>query len=185
MFINKSILLKSVLYIYFFLCNITLGFELPNIELDEKMLFNNKVKVLIPNKFSIMDDDIAVLKYPSPNRPQIIFTDDSATVNCAFNLTIEKASQRLIPKYESKFVLDYMKMPTSLKLISSGVEEINGRKVGYLEILTRAVDTNVYNLIFFTDVNEKLLLCTFNCTVEYRNLWEPIANKIMRSLTIL
>jgi hypothetical protein len=52
---------------------------------------------------------------------------------------------------------------------------INGKEVGYLEFLTSAMDTEIYNLIFFTDLDGKLLLCTFNCTKKSIDEWSTIA----------
>ena len=61
---------------------------------------------------------------------------------------------------------------------------MNGRKVGFVELITPAIDTKVYNLIFFTDLNGQLLLCTFNCTEKNIGQWQPAAKEIMASLKL-
>jgi hypothetical protein len=40
----------------------------------------------------------------------------------------------------------------------------------------------VYTLVFFTDVQGKLLICTFNCADRQKPEWEPLAKKILNSL---
>lgn len=50
-----------------------------------------------------------------------------------------------------------------------------------MELLSLAADTEIYNLIWFTDLDGKLLLSTFNCTKEQMDDWKPIAKTIMES----
>jgi len=64
------------------------------------------------------------------------------------------------------------------------VSEINGRKVGYLEFITPVIDTDIYNLMFFTDLDGQLLLGTFNCTKRSIDEWQSTAKEIMNSLKI-
>ncbi len=72
----------------------------------------------------------------------------------------------------------------SAKWVSSGVKVINGRKVGYLELVTPAIDQEIYNLMFFTDVNGKLFLATFNCLEKERSTWQHTAHQILNSLKV-
>jgi len=62
------------------------------------------------------------------------------------------------------------------------VKEVSGRKVGYLEFMKPEMGHEVYTLVFFTDVQGKLLICTFNCADRQKPEWEPLAKKILNSL---
>lgn len=62
--------------------------------------------------------------------------------------------------------------------------EINGRKVGYLELVTPGLDTDIYNLMFFTDLDGRLLLCSFNCVIRDLEQWQDKAKEIMYSLRV-
>jgi len=154
------------------------------IELETKSFFNDKVELKIPKEFQIMSEERIKVKYPSENRPTLIYTDTTGGINVALNLTSSKASQGLIPSYKD-YLLKAMKdqYPTA-KWKSDGVADINGRKVAYLELITPGVDTKIYNLMFFTDVDGKLLLCTFNCTKSSLEEWAPTAKEIMYSLKV-
>jgi hypothetical protein len=69
----------------------------------------------------------------------------------------------------------------SAQWYDSGIKEINGKDIGFIELLTPAVDTEIYNLIWLTDLDGKLLITTFNCTKAEKDDWEPIAKAIMGS----
>ena len=154
----------------------------PTIELEIKKLLDNKVELKIPKNFDIMSEELMRLKYPSERRPTLVYSNESGGINVALNLTQNKASQDLIFAYKDNFVKTFKNLYPSAEWKDSGVKTINGKKVGYIELITPAIDTKIYNLMFFTDLDGKLLLCTFNCTKKSINEWTPTAKEIMNSL---
>ena len=154
------------------------------IDLEKKSILNNKVEILVPKGFEIMSEEMMKAKYPSERRPTLIFTDKEGTINLAFNHITSKASQEQLEMYKENFVSTFKILYPSAEWKSTGIKEINGRKVAYLELITTAVDTEVYNLLFFTDVDGRLLLCTFNCVKRSQAEWTKSAHQIMNSLVI-
>lgn len=160
------------------------GLKDVNIDLETKSLLNDKVELKIPKDFDIMSEELLKLKYPSERRPTLVYSNESGGINVALNLTQNQASQELIPAYKDNFVQTFKNLYPSAEWKDSGVKTINGRKVGYLELVTPAIDTEIYNLMFFTDLDGKLLLCTFNCTKKSIDKWTPTTKEIMNSLKI-
>ena len=161
-----------------------LSMTIGKIELELKSLLSDKVELKIPKKFNIMPEELMKLKYPSERRPTLVYSNESGVINVALNLTQSKASQDLIEPYVENFVNTFKKMYPSAEWKGSGVKEINGQKVGYLKLITPAIDTKIYNVMFFTDMEGKLLLSTFNCTENSITEWEQTADEIMNSLKI-
>ncbi|WP_055149425.1 hypothetical protein [Jiulongibacter sediminis] len=154
------------------------------IDLETKLLLNDKVELKVPKDFDIMSEELMQLKYPSERRPTLVYSNESGGINVALNLTQSPASQQLIPVYKDNFVRTFKNLYPSAEWKDSGVKTIDGRKVGYLELITPAIDTEIYNLMFFTDLDGQLLLCTFNCTRKSIEEWTPTAKEIMNSLKI-
>ncbi|PCH99340.1 MAG: hypothetical protein COB85_00105 [Bacteroidetes bacterium] len=154
------------------------------IELEIKSLMNDKVELKIPSEFEIMSEELMKLKYPSERRPTLIYSNESGGINVSLNLTENKASQKMIEPYVENFVNTFKNLYPSAEWKGSGMKKINGRKVGYLKLITPAIDTKIYNVMFFTDLDAKLLLCTFNCTEKSITEWETTADEIMNSLKI-
>lgn len=128
------------------------------IDLEKKSLLSDKVELKIPRDFQMMSEEMMKIKYPSERRPTLIYTDETGGINVALNLTQNKASQDLVPAYKDNFVQMFKNMYPSADWKDNGIKEINGKKVGYLELVTPAIDTEIYNLMFFTDLDGKLLL---------------------------
>jgi len=154
------------------------------IELELKSLLDDKIELKIPKDFGIMSEEMVKLKYPSERRPTLIYSNESGGINVALNLTQSNASQELMQPYLDNLVSTFKNMYPSAEWKDSGIKEINERKVGYLKLITPAIDTKIYNVMFFTDLDSKLLLLTFNCTEKDISERELTADEIMSSLKI-
>lgn len=153
-------------------------------DLEIKSLLNDKVELKIPKEFNKMSEELMNIKYPSERRPTLVYSNESGGINVALNLTQNQASQEMIAAYKDNLVKSFKNVYPSAEWKDSGVKTINGKKVGYLELVTPAIDTEIYNLMFFTDLDGKLLLCTFNCTKKSIDEWTSTAKEIMNSLKI-
>jgi len=161
-----------------------LSMSIGKIELVSKSLLNDKVELKIPKEFDIMSEELMKLKYPSERRPTLVYSNETGGINVALNLTENKANQDLIEPYVENFVNTFKNMYPSAEWKGSGTKDINGQKIGFLKLITPAIDTKIYNVMFFTDLNGQLLLCTFNCTENNIKEWETTADEIMNSLKI-
>lgn len=155
---------------------------LPGLEM--KKLYANKVEILVPKGFTLMSDAVKRSKYPAANRPDLVYADSDGNVNVAFNHTQNKATQAQMGAMTESLGASLKKAYPTATFSGTGVITTNGRQVGYCELVTPAIDQKIYNLIFFTDLDGRLLLCTFNCTVSKRGEWQPSAKQIMKSLTV-
>jgi hypothetical protein len=156
---------------------------------DEKIILEEKdissnIKTLIPENFNIMTEEIAKIKYPSEHRPTYIYTNDNASINITFNITDIKISDSNINNYLSLLEQTYRSNFPNATWYKKEIEIINDHKVGIIEILTPAIDTKIYNLIWFTEIHGKLLISSFNCIEEEKEDWAPIATAIMNSQVI-
>jgi len=153
-------------------------------ELEVKSLLDDQLELKVPKAFEIMSEEMMDIKYPTNRRPTLVFTNESGSINVALNLTANPANQDLITPYKDNFIKTFQATYPTAKWKDSGVTEIHGKKVGFLKLITPAVDTKIYNLIFFTDLNDKLLLCTFNCTEKEIEEWKDTGDEILNSLKL-
>ena len=177
---NKVLKLSCLLGVLFLIS----ATSLEKVELAYLSLLEDKVELKVPTDFSIMSEEMANTKYPAANRPTIIYTNESGSTNVALNFTQNACSQKMISPYHENFMKTFKNLYPSAEWKECGVEKVNGKKIGVIEFIVPAVDTEIYNLMFFTDVEDKLLLCTFNCTKEQMGEWSPIAHEILQSLKV-
>jgi len=152
------------------------------IELIKKQVLSERVEILIPTGFEVMSEQQMDFNYAkAQSRPSVIYTN-SKEASLAFAYTDNEADQDMIDMYADTFHKTYLKQFKGATWFNNGVREINGRKVGYLELMKPELGHEVYTLIFFTDVEGKLLMCTFTCADRQKPEWETVAKQIMGSI---
>lgn len=152
--------------------------------LENIYLLDNKVEILMPKSFKIMSEELAKIKYPSENRPNIIYMNEEGSINIAFTYTSNKITSEELESYKEVFIESFNTLYPSAIWYENNILLINEKLVGFLELLTPAIDTEIYNLMFFTELDGRLLIGTFNCTEDEMEYWESIAKEIMNSIKI-
>ncbi|MGP4081166.1 hypothetical protein ACTWQL_14755 [Pseudalkalibacillus sp. R45] len=163
---------------------VTFKVEGKEIILKMSTILSDQVEILLPESFDVMDEEQAKLKYPGERRPTLIYTNENATVNIAFNHTENKASNEQMEDVLKGMVDTFKNMYPSAEWLNKEVYEIHGKNVASMELITPAMDTEIYNLMFMMELDGKLLLGTVNSTKEQMEDWQPIAKEMMKSINI-
>ncbi len=133
------------------------------IELEKKSILDNKVELLMPKGWKPMSQDLIKIKYPGVRPPKLVYSDVSGSISIAFNHTDSKASPELLEKYKEYLKKSLTTAYPDAVWEEDGIKEINGKKSGVFRLTTDALDDKIYNYMVFTDMDEKLLICSFNC----------------------
>lgn len=153
-------------------------------ELEKRTILDEKVEILIPKDFKLMTTEMLDLKYKGANRPKLVFTDENGTVNIAFSLLSNSAIPDQIESYKNSIKTSYQKSFPDATWVGDGIRMINGKKIGYIKLLTNAIDQKIYNSLFITDCDGKLLIGTFNCTEKLLPDWKETSELIIESLKV-
>jgi len=149
---------------------------------DKINLLENKVEILAPKELSKMTDQMWSFKYPKRARPILVLTDENGEVNLIADMTKQPAAENQLASFKDFQIAQLKKSRPDLKVLEDGVKTINGKKVPYFKFLSQAIDQKVFNYYFFTLVDGKILLFTFNCIEKLRTTWEKSADEIVASL---
>ncbi|MEM9822470.1 MAG: hypothetical protein AAF985_15415, partial [Bacteroidota bacterium] len=96
----KTIKLLPLVVIAFVL----LSFVSSDIKLEIRSFIDGKVELKVPADFELMSEEMLKFKYPTEQRPDVVYTDKTAGINVAVRLTQNPASQEAIAPYADNFV---------------------------------------------------------------------------------
>lgn len=151
-------------------------------EFCEVELFDKKMIVWLPESFVDMPLELAKLKYPMEQRPQIIKTNMTGDINFTFNLIDQQISNENVEQL-MKFFKSVLKNTQSANVFhEEKVEEIDGKFVGWFDYVSKGYDKKLFNLMYVLPMNGKLLHGVFNCALDDATNWRPIALQVMRSI---
>jgi len=169
---------------------LTLLFLLPlfgkaQIKLQKRSLLNGRIELLVPDYFKPMTAEATAVKYPNPGkRPDLVLTDANAEVNILITATPQRIQPGQMGQYKDFMISSLKQTHPDATWLNNGVKTINGKNVGYFKLITPAVDQKVFVYYFFTNMDGKVLLFTFNCTEALLPKWKQTADTIMASLVV-
>lgn len=130
---------------------------------------------LIPEPFEQMSEDVAKVKYPLESRPNMIYTNETGSINFAFSDTGYELQEKDIEEYLNVLLDTFKEISPTAQILNHHVDEHAGYKIGVIEMITKAVDTNIYNYMWYRVVDERLIISTFNCKEEDMDAWRDVA----------
>jgi len=160
-----------------------IGIFLP-VELEKRTLLDNKIEILVPKGWKPMSEDLIKIKYPGSKPPKYVLSDVSGGISLAFNHTDSRATQEQVETYKGFLKKSLESAFEDEEWIEEGIKEINGRKVGLFKLITNTSSGKIYNQMFFTDLDGKLLIISFNVVENKMKDWKTVADEIMNSLAL-
>ena len=133
----------------------------------------------IPTDFKIMNDEMLKIKYPTGNPPSLVYTNERGTINIALVMNDVAMENTQIEEYTKLMESTYKEYSKDTKI---NFWERNNHKIGELEFITQASDTEIYNHIIAFSIDGKLRLVNFNCTRELYEEWKDISKFIIDSI---
>jgi hypothetical protein len=155
-----------------------------SIILQNLSLLNGKLIIDLPKGFDIMGKEMLDIKYPSSNRPTLVYTNENGTINFAFNHTNNDIPKDKLPEILPAFVKQFSSIYPQIEWFKKGVEKFKGKDFVVLEFITPAIDSKIYNLMYVTVLEGKMLMCTFNCLESQKEEWEIKAKESLNSIVI-
>ncbi|MEM1323521.1 MAG: hypothetical protein AAGG75_24865 [Bacteroidota bacterium] len=172
------------------LCCIFFSFTTPTtstadrpIPLVERVVLDGKLTIKVPEGFRLMTAEEIEARYPSGNRPALVYTDESLSVNIAINHTQNPAAADQLPEFLSAFEGQFEQSGMVEKWIRKDMVKVKGQDAVQLEMMTKAPNTEIYNMVTGTVLEERLLLVSFNCVERLKDIWRPVAVQVSESIT--
>lgn len=152
--------------------------------LQKLNLLDGKLTVDLSDGFGLMGEEMLEAKYPASNRPTLVYTNENGTVNFAFNHTTNKIPKGKLPEILPAFVGQFNSIYSQIEWFKKDVEKVNGKDFVVLEFITPATDSKIYNIMYVTVIEGRMLMCSFNCLESQRNEWEFKAKESLNSIVI-
>jgi len=153
-------------------------------EFEKQSFFDEKLQLYIPKDFDDMPKNQRELKYPSSQRPQIIKSDDTGSVN----ITLSKIDNNLTEDSVEELTLGMMQIikrtnPANI-FYGSGVKKVESKNIGYFEFKSYALDDNIYNAMFYFQLEGKTIMVTCSCLYNEYKEWKNVFFKIIETLQV-
>lgn len=145
-------------------------------------LFRGQMEIGLPEGFVDMPDYLAKKKYPSKYRPPVILMSKDALVNYGFRLTEFPLAKTQLTRAIEEFLQNSKRVMPAAHFSEIRYIDRAGGQTAYFSYDVPTADTDIFQIIYVTDIEGKLLHGIFNCLLQERENWEEIALSSIRSV---
>lgn len=151
------------------------------LQFKEREIMKRQLFMWLPTTFELLSKEMARIKYPNENRPDVIFTNAATTVNVTFSYKKDSLKEG-----QEEAVRDSMEQvvhrvhPTS-QTIEKQTTTAGEHKLAWFALITPAIDTEIYNLMFFTSLKGRLLMGACNCLKADQEEWKDLFVQMLAS----
>lgn len=148
-------------------------------EFEEVKLFDNKAAVMLPIVFTDMPERAAKIKYPSKNRPQIIKTNHDGSINFCFSMLEHQMSEEEIAPMADSIKDVMKKLQPATTFYTENVEKTRTNTFAWFTYQNHCMDGKIFNHMFVTAVDGKMVQGMFNCPSREMELWKYVMKDMM------
>lgn len=151
------------------------------VQFERKELFKDKLSIMLPVSFVTLPQKLAKIKYSSQQRPQVIKTSRDTTVNLGMSMADVEIYEENIKQLRNQTQEALKRLNPTFIFYDSNIETKNV-PLGWFEFKSYGIDSDVYNLMFISIIDGKILHGTFNCDYEDTLEWRDAARQMMYSI---
>jgi hypothetical protein len=170
-----NIILQVLLFL---LCSTTFAYS------EIVSLDNGAVSFDAPDGFKPLTKELIEIKFPRSRAPKYVVGNQRATTTVAYDLKDDAVPEEKIGEVLDSFYGMFPKIIPGITWKEKKIMEFEGKKWGYLELTSSAIDTDIYNIMLFTSYKGKLLIFNFNSTKSDFPTYEKALRESIKSIRI-
>lgn len=145
-------------------------------------LFDERFRMLLPENFEPMLEQIIKIRYISTYRPPILLSGPDYDENFGFHLLADEKGclDELIRKMQNAV----MQQAPETVVYDNGTIAPAGMDGRWFEYKNFTLDEETYNMQFLVRAGESLLAGTFNCRMLFYDEWKPLILKSLEQIEV-
>lgn len=153
-------------------------------EFEEKSFYEERLYMTIPKDFEEMTEEIKAIKYPYIQRPEIIKTNTEGSIDITFNRIDQDIAEDQVEELTMGMRDMTKRINPSHLMFSQGMKKVNDKNIGYFDFKSTAIDEPIYNLMFFLEFEEQVLMGKFACLYKEYKAWRDVAFQMLESIRV-
>lgn len=152
------------------------------VEFERQLYFNDKMSVMLPKSFVPMPLSIQKMKYPSEQRPQVIMTSLDITTNFNFSLLPQEMENDQTFNCVEQMKQMIKKLNPAVAFYDMQEIDREKGKLSWFDYKSYTIDEPLYNIMYVTPIDGKVMHGIFNCLYRYKEDWKEAALQVIASI---
>ena len=147
-------------------------------------IHDTKVTFEPPPGFKPVPKEIIDLKWPNNRAPQYVVGNESASTTVAYDLKPNRIPQDKLGEVQETFTRLFDRLIPGIEWKKNEIIEHSGQKWLFMEMTSRAIDTDIHNILFVTGYQGKMLIFNFNSTKDEFSKFEKDLRASLKSIKL-
>lgn len=138
-----------------------------------------------PEGFTPLSKDEIAIKFPSSRAPSGVIGNARRTTTIAYELKQDKLAPEQLGEGKDAFEQLFERIIPGLEWKARAIVQFQGQRWIQLEMSSRAVDTDIHNIMLVTSRNGRMLIFNFNSTKSEFPSLESVLRESIRSIKVI
>ena len=135
-----------------------------------------------PDGFTKLSAEEIAFKYPSSKAPAFVVGNKKRTTTIAYDLKPDKISPEHLSEIKTYFESVFERIIPGSVWKKREIIDLRNKKWIYFEMTSRAIDTDIYNIMLITSLKNQMLVLNFNSTTKEFPKIEASLRKSLQSI---
>lgn len=152
---------------------------------SERIILDDKVAIWMPDDFEELTQEEISTIYLLGNKPQIVWGNTYLNFSLGFHYTEHKVPNEYMGDFAK--IAKMMLEKTGPKVTIYGMKNRKSGKhnISYLELVSHTLDAAIYNIMFFSSLEERILIGFMNFGYKHSKRYQPIALEMLETFRFL
>ncbi len=158
--------------------------EIP-VKFAERKLIEDKVAIWMPEDFEEFTPEEIAAVYLLGNKPDMVYGNDTINLSFGYHYTEHEVPNELMEEFLKVVKLILERSGPKVRIISEKVRKTERHTISKLEFLSHTIEDVIYNVMFFSSLEGKVLICFINFHNEFVERLKPVAQEMWESFRFL
>lgn len=147
----------------------------------ERKLIEDKISIWMPEDFEALSQETIDAIYLLGNKPDMVFGNSYLTFSVGFHYTEHKVPNEYMGDFLKVTKLILEKSGPKVKIMAEKVRQTGRHTVSCIELISHSITDTVYNYMFFSSLEDRVLIGFINFNIKYQERYRPIAEEMIQS----
>lgn len=151
----------------------------------EKLLIENKVGIWMPEDFEALSEEAIAAIYLLGNKPELVMGNSYLTFSVGFHYTQHEVPNEYMGDFLKIAKLTLERSGPKVRIVSEKVQKTGKHTVSSLELISHTVTDSVYNIMFFSSLEGRVLIGFINFNCKFMERYKSIAREMLQSFRFI
>lgn len=152
---------------------------------SERTLLQDKIAIWMPEDFEELTPEEIASIYILGNKPELVLGNTYLNLSVGFHYTENVVPNEFMGDFVKIAKVVFNRIGPKVRIISEKVHKVGKHTVSSLECVSHTITDEIYNVMFFSSLEGKVLIGFINFNIKFRERYKAIVDEMLQSFRFI